>query len=65
VPQRFVFVFTPPHGSWLNLIENQLAQIDFVRVNDEIIKDLAAQHGLEGWYYGRYFFAWQHQYQQE
>jgi hypothetical protein len=23
VPQRFVFVFTPPHGSWLNLIENQ------------------------------------------
>src|SRR5258708_1001189 len=24
IPQRFVFVFTPTHGSWLNLIENQL-----------------------------------------
>lgn len=22
VPQRFVFVFTPTHGSWLNLVEN-------------------------------------------
>jgi transposase len=22
IPQRFVFVFTPTHGSWLNLIEN-------------------------------------------
>ena len=24
-PQRFVFVFTPTHGSWLNLIENQFS----------------------------------------
>jgi transposase len=28
MPQRFVFVFTPTHGSWLNLIENQLQQDD-------------------------------------
>jgi transposase len=25
MPQRFVFVFTPTHGSWLNLIENQFS----------------------------------------
>jgi len=25
-PQRFVFVFTPTHGSWLNLIENQFSK---------------------------------------
>jgi len=27
VPQRFVFVFTPTHGSWLNLIENQFSKM--------------------------------------
>lgn len=27
VPQRFVFVFTPKHGSWLNLIENQFSKM--------------------------------------
>jgi transposase len=27
VPQRFVFVFTPAHGSWLNLIENQFSKM--------------------------------------
>src|SRR5215831_10872516 len=27
MPQRFVFVFTPPHGSWLNLIENQFSKM--------------------------------------
>jgi transposase len=27
VPQRFVFVFTPTHGSWLNLIENQFSRM--------------------------------------
>jgi transposase len=27
VPQRFVFVFTPVHGSWLNLIENQFSKM--------------------------------------
>lgn len=27
VPQRFVFVFTPRHGSWLNLIENQFSKM--------------------------------------
>jgi transposase len=26
-PQRFVFVFTPAHGSWLNLIENQFSKM--------------------------------------
>ncbi len=26
-PQRFVFVFTPTHGSWLNLIENQFSKM--------------------------------------
>jgi len=26
MPQRFVFVFTPTHGSWLNLIENQFSK---------------------------------------
>ena len=26
-PQRFVFVFTPVHGSWLNLIENQFSKM--------------------------------------
>ena len=26
-PQRFVFVFTPKHGSWLNLIENQFSKM--------------------------------------
>jgi hypothetical protein len=25
--QRFVFVFTPTHGSWLNLIENQFSKM--------------------------------------
>jgi len=25
--QRFVFVFTPKHGSWLNLIENQFSKM--------------------------------------
>ena len=25
-PQRFVFVFTPTHGSWLNLIDNQFSK---------------------------------------
>ena len=27
VPQRFVFVFTPKHGSWLNLIETQFSKM--------------------------------------
>jgi len=27
VPQRFNFVFTPTHGSWLNLIENQFSKM--------------------------------------
>src|ERR1700680_2005449 len=27
VPQRFAFVFTPTHGSWLNLIENQFSKM--------------------------------------
>jgi transposase len=27
VPQRFTFVFTPTHGSWLNLIENQFSKM--------------------------------------
>ena len=27
VPQRFVFVFTPTHGAWLNLIENQFRKM--------------------------------------
>lgn len=27
VPQRFAFVFTPRHGSWLNLIENQFSKM--------------------------------------
>jgi transposase len=27
MPQRFVFVFTPTHGSWLNLIENQFSKM--------------------------------------
>jgi transposase len=27
LPQRFVFVFTPTHGSWLNLIENQFSKM--------------------------------------
>jgi transposase len=27
VPQRFVFVFTPTHGSWLNLVENQFSKM--------------------------------------
>lgn len=27
VPQRFVFVFTPTHGSWLNLIENLFSKM--------------------------------------
>ena len=27
VPQRFLFVFTPTHGSWLNLIENQFSKM--------------------------------------
>jgi len=26
-PQRFVFVFTPTHGSWLNLIENHFSKM--------------------------------------
>jgi hypothetical protein len=26
-PQRFVFVFTPTHGSWLNRIENQFCKM--------------------------------------
>ena len=26
-PQRFVFVFTPTHGSWLNLIETQFSKM--------------------------------------
>jgi transposase len=26
-PQRFTFVFTPTHGSWLNLIENQFSKM--------------------------------------
>ncbi len=27
VPQRFVFVFTPTHGSWLNLVENMFSKM--------------------------------------
>jgi transposase len=27
VPQRFIFVFTPTHGSWLNLIESQFSKM--------------------------------------
>jgi len=27
VPGRFLFVFTPAHGSWLNLIENQFSKM--------------------------------------
>ena len=27
MPQRFVFVFTPTHGSWLNLIESQFSKM--------------------------------------
>ena len=27
VPQRFVFVFTPTHGSWLNLVETLLSKM--------------------------------------
>ena len=27
MPQRFIFVFTPKHGSWLNLIENQFSKM--------------------------------------
>ncbi len=27
VPQRFAFVFTPTHGSWLNVIENQFSKM--------------------------------------
>ena len=27
MPQRFVFVFTPVHGSWLNIIENQFSKM--------------------------------------
>jgi transposase len=27
MPQRFEFVFTPTHGSWLNLIENQFSKL--------------------------------------
>ena len=31
-PQRFVFVFTPTHGSWLHLIENQFSKDDWFHV---------------------------------
>ena len=27
LPQRFIFVFTPTHGSWLNLIESQFSKM--------------------------------------
>ena len=27
LPQRFLFVFTPTHGSWLNLIESQFSKM--------------------------------------
>jgi transposase len=27
VPQRFVFVFTPAHGSWLNFVENLFSKM--------------------------------------
>ena len=27
VPERFVFVFTPKHGSWLNLVETQFSKM--------------------------------------
>jgi len=27
VPQRLVFVFTPTHGSWLNLVENLFSKM--------------------------------------
>ena len=27
VPQRFIFIFTPTHGSWLNLIESQFSKM--------------------------------------
>ena len=27
VPQRFVFVFMPTHGSWLNLVENLFSKM--------------------------------------
>ena len=27
VPQRFIFLFTPTHGSWLNLIESQFSKM--------------------------------------
>ena len=27
VPRRFTFVFTPKHGSWLNLIETQFSKM--------------------------------------
>ena len=27
LPQRFVFVFTPTHGSWLNLVENLFSKM--------------------------------------
>jgi len=26
-PQRFIFIFTPTHGSWLNLIESQFSKM--------------------------------------
>lgn len=27
MPHRFAFVFTPTHGSWLNLIESQFSKM--------------------------------------
>src|SRR5882757_3197829 len=33
-PQRFAFVFTPKHGSWLNLIENQFSKMTRTLLRD-------------------------------
>jgi transposase len=40
VPRRFVFVFRPTHGSWLNLIENQIMQSSIDASVGRTIKDL-------------------------
>ena len=34
MPQRFIFVFTPTHGSWLNLIENQFSKMTLTMLRE-------------------------------
>ena len=34
MPRRFIFVFTPTHGSWLNLIENQFSKMTLTMLRE-------------------------------